>query len=72
MSYARSAKGKYNRDLKMAKIVIEIPSYNDFKQTLEVSDKYAYRISKVIQKELKEIIEKREAEKPKPTEKAKA
>lgn len=56
----------------MAKIVIEIPSYNDFKQTLEVSDKYAYRISKVIQKELKEIIEKREAEKPKPTEKPKA
>lgn len=56
----------------MAKIIIEIPSYNDFKQTLEVSDKYAYRISKVIQKELKEIIEKREADKPKPAEKPKA
>jgi len=42
----------------MATIKIDIPGYNNFSQLLEVSDKYAYRISKIIQKELKELLQK--------------
>lgn len=42
----------------MATIKIDIPGYNNFSQSLEVSDKYAYRISKIIQKELKELSQK--------------
>ena len=44
----------------MGKIIIEIPNYNNFRQELDVSDKYSYRIAKIIQKELKELQEKTE------------
>jgi len=44
----------------MATIEIIIPEYNNFSQKLDVSDKYAYRIAKIIQKELKELAEKQD------------
>ena len=51
----------------MATITINIPEYQNFSQKLDVSDKYAYRISKIIQKELRDLSEKLVENEEKPT-----
>lgn len=44
----------------MAKITIDIPNFKGFKQELEVSDRFAFRMSKLVQRELMPLIKKEE------------